>query len=490
MSDVEFQVADSLERIFPEPVVSADWDDVLRRAGGGRGDRGSRFGREQAARLRQGRHRWRVVLLAAAALIVAVASTAAFGTVRDLLFGERRTVAFASAPTWSPDGRRIAFLTHACIPDSTPGCHGPVEFNVMNADGSGQRNLTREWGLEAPVSLFKGYPVWSPDWRKVAFVRDWGGYGYSDIYVINADGSGRRRLTRSPQNEAKPPGGGAFVCPRACDGDPVWSPDGRRLAFVRVRGGRADIYVVSADGGGLRRLAHAIAFTPDPGAPSPGFSANPAWSPDGRKIAFMSNRDGTDDVFVVNADGSGLRNLTRRPADDRKRSEWYSPDRPMWSPDGRKIVFRARRDRSTPSEWEVCRPRGPQGERVGGVCARDEIYVVDADGSGLRRLTYNWKSDGAPAWSPDGRKILFLRSGWQDSANVGGDVYVMNADGSGQRNLTRSVTRPFATERAPAWSPDGRKILFVSNRDRNSEIYVMNADGSGLRKLTELKGEE
>ena len=86
-------------------------------------------------------------------------------------------------------------------------------------------------------------------------------------------------------------------------------------------------------------------------------------------------------------------------------------------------------------------------------------------------------------WSPDGRKILFVRSGHPD-------IYVMNADGTGQRNLTRSVTRPFATDTAPAWSPDGRKILFVSNRDRNGEVYVMNADGSGKRKLTQLKGED
>ena len=208
---------------------------------------------EAGARLREGRHRRRVVVLAAAALVVAVASASAFGTVRDLLFGERRT-ASAGAPTWSPDGRRIAFVTVAVRP-------------VVRRPRRGQRHERGRQRAAQPHarvgtqgrSVPPGLPVWSPDWRRVAFVRERGVYRthrdwverYSDIYVMNADGSGRRRLTRSPQN----------------DGDPVWSPDGRRLAFVRVRGGRSDIYVVNADGSGLRRLAHAIAFRPDPGGP-------------------------------------------------------------------------------------------------------------------------------------------------------------------------------------------------------------------------------
>jgi TolB protein len=222
------------------------------------------------------------------------------------------------------------------------------------------------------------------------------------------------------------------------------------------------------------------------GGPSSGFGARPAWSPDSRKIAFMSNRDGNDDIFVVNADGSGLRNLTRSHGHDRtriwdgrehKRISWFSTDGPLWSPDGRKIVFRSERDRPSALERGACRPR----------CRRDEIYVVDADGNGLRRLTHNWKSDGAAMWSPDGRKILFLRSNWV-GADVSGDVYVMNADGTAERNLTRSVTHPFATDTAAAWSPDGQKIVFVSGRTRTGEVYTMNADGSGLRKLTRLRG--
>lgn len=350
----------------------------------------------------------------------------------------------------------------------------------MNADGSGQRNLTLEWGLKgAPPPDAAEPAVWSPDWRRIAFLRERGvfhtfpgGEGfqqrYSDIYVMNSDGSGRRRLTLSPQR----------------DGDPVWSPDGGRLAFVRVQGGRSDIYVVNADGSELRRLAHAITFRLLPGSSS-GFGAHPAWSPDGRKIAFMSNRDGKDDIFVVNADGSGLRNLTRSRGNYYKRFWWFSSDAPMWSPDGRKIVFRSDRLYHTPAGT---REGGPDDLNAELRRRRyDEIYVVGADGSGVRRLTRNSRSDGAPLWSPDGRKILFTRSG----GSV--DVYVMNADGSGQRNLTRSgrPTHPFTTDSSPAWSPDGRKIVFLSNRDgpgERGEVYVMNANGSGLRKLTHLNG--
>jgi TolB protein len=384
-----------------------------------------------------------MVVLAAASLLLATATASGFGTVRDLFSAERRT---PIAATWSPDGRRIAFVTICC--------RSIVEVNVMNADGGGQRKLSGDGGFE--TGLWQ--PVWSPDGRRIAFVRGRGAHKYgnaerdSDIYLANADGSGRRRLTLSPQR----------------DGDPVWSPDGRRLAFVRVRYGVGDrllgfgdIYLVNADGSGLRRLVRAISpLVRMPGGPTWGFSANPAWSPDGRRIAFVSNRDGSDDIFVVNADGSGLRNLTRSRGNDHD---------PVWSPDGRVIAFQGRRARPSELERAVCR----------GHCDREEIYAVNADGSGLRRLTRNWKTDSASAWSPDGRKVLFLRAGHPD-------VWVMNADGSGQRKLTPSVTYPLAIHGSAAWSPDGRKILFISNHGdgKRLEIYVMNADGSEKRKLT------
>jgi Tol biopolymer transport system component len=271
-------------------------------------------------------------------------------------------------PAWSHDGRRIAFVSRR---------DGNSEIYVMDPDGSRKRNLTRDRAID-------DYPTWSPDGRRIAFLRgrlysnNPGGlgvhrfYGYH-LYVVNADGSGLRRLTFNPKGTYHyqlvwSPDGRTIYVGRylvSTDGSgarrlpyiplrAVWSPDGRRIAFTRARGrtgpgpccsaSATDIYVMNADGSGTRKLTHNNAR----------FYAEPAWSPDGRKIAFRSTRNGNRDIYVMNADGSGKRNLTRNPAKD---------VRPSWSPDGRRIAFISDRD------------------------GRLEAHVMNADGSGQRSLT-------------------------------------------------------------------------------------------------------
>ncbi len=370
------------------------------------------------------------------------------------------------APAWSPDGRRIAFMSNR---------DGNHEIYVMNADGSGLTNLTNN-----PAGDW--HPVWSPDGGRIAFMSDRD--GNNEIYVMNADGSGLTNLTDNP----------------AWDALPAWWPDGRRIAFTSDRDGNYEIYVMNADGSGLTNLTNNPADDQEACLVAAGawsYAATPtpvlATPPQhGNKIAFSSNRDGNPEIYVMNADGSGLTRLTDNPA-----SDWA----PAWSPDGERIAFQSERDGNpeiyvmnadgsgptrltdNPAEdWWPAWP--PDGGRIAFHSDRDgngEIYVINADGSGLINLTNNPAHDLAPAWTPDGRRIAF-----HSDRDGNDEIYVMNADGSGLTNLTNNPASDFR----PAWSPDGGRIAFISGRDGNLEIYVMNADGSGQTRLTNNPAED
>jgi uncharacterized repeat protein (TIGR01451 family) len=235
------------------------------------------------------------------------------------------------------------------------------------------------------------------------------------IYATDVDGSNPTNLSAYPANDL-----GA-----------TWSHDGSRVAFSRTVDGNSDVYVMNADGTGLRRL------TTDPGT-----DENPSWGPDDR-IAFDSDRAGNFDVYTMYSDGTGVTRLTTGSSYD---------DVPSWSPNGNQIAFDSDRD------------------------GNEEIYIMNADGTGQRNVTHNPADDlSRPGWSQDGSRLVFTsyRSG-------NADVWTIGVDGSNPVQLT---TDP-GGDGDPAWSPDGAQIAFQSNRSGSYEIYVMNADGSHLARVT------
>ena len=252
-----------------------------------------------------------------------------------------------------------------------------------------------------------------------------------EIYLMNPDGTNQANLTNHPES----------------DDYPAWAPDGTKIAFHTSRNGQPDVYVMNADGTGATNLT-----------PLSERDSSPVWSPNGEEIAFLSGRDEDLEIYVIRADGTGERNLTNYIGED----GW-----PSWSPDGSKIAFHSKRAPSI--HIEGTRPR------LELTTPNYDVFVIDADGSDLVRLTEDSATDWLPSWSPDGSKIVF-----QSNRDGVGEVFVMNANGSDERNITNHP----AMDGWPTWSPDGSKIAFQSQRDGNTEIYMMNPDGTGLTRLT------
>lgn len=245
--------------------------------------------------------------------------------------------------------------------------------------------------------------------------------------------------------------------------DPDYSPDGAKIVFVE---GIFDISVMNADGTDVGSLNIRAAFKELIGTDLIEVSA-PDWSPDGTKIALDAMVDiGMPDLFVINQDGTGLRQLTNTP-DEQEFT-------PQWLPDGRHIGF-----------WR-----------------NGDVYIIDTDGANLVNVTSSADvSEITPVWSPDGQKIAFsaeywpvpssLRSPIEGSRAVVVDprdgIYVMNADGTGRVQLTSMAD---ATVHYPAWSPDGEKIAFgvslIDDPSYSRHLYVMEADGSNIRPLTNV----
>jgi TolB protein len=255
------------------------------------------------------------------------------------------------------------------------------------------------WFLAAPGAA--GQPAGGA--QRLAFVSDRD--GVHDLYVLDVTRLTTTRLTSGhPQIDT-----------------PVWAPDGSRLAFASTSGATSSIFVVNGDGTGLRRLAS---------------GRDPAWSPDGTRIAFAATESDNEDIFVLSLDTSKRRRVTTHPSRD------FSP---QWTPDGARIAFSSSRGDSS---------------RLVGREYGSEIYVMDADGSGVRTLTGHnacglahdgegkLNSLAAAAWTPDGRRLLY-RAG---SGKFDCRVCVID--------VTEGRVHPLSSERAIAFSlsPDGRRV--------------------------------
>jgi Tol biopolymer transport system component len=245
-------------------------------------------------------------------------------------------------PDWAPDGETIIFSRARgfCRLDY---CE---QIRTIKADGAQERPLTTSSGRNEN-------PVWSPNGAKIAFVR-WvnrqSGRQQPEIYVMNADGSQARRLTRS----------------KAWDEDPSWSPDGTQIVFSSARSfPDYDLYVMNADGSGQHRLTSGRGLS----------DYGPDWSPDGRQIVFWRRAGNGDEIFLINPDGTGLRNLTRNLWGDLF---------PAWSPDGGQIAFASSRDFNDSDS----------------ICV--DIFIMNADGTEPRNLTNDdtCHQYETPSWSP------------------------------------------------------------------------------------------
>ena len=305
---------------------------------------------------------------------------------------------------------RFPFIGHAVCDDTEwlNGLSNPTgeSYHPNKPGHQGYSGFVRSALLSAEVPNF----VHGANGR-IAFATNRA--GNDEIFTINGNGQFPVNLT----NDA------------GSDQDPVWSPDGTKLAFASARPGGFDyeIYVMNADGTAVTQLTSNTAH-----------DREPAWSPNGEYLTFRSDRDGDAEVFKMTAAGGSQTQLTANTVADTQ---------PDWSPDGAEIAYR-----------------------------RDgNVWKMESDGQGQTQLTTATGDDAQPAWSPNGAQIAF--SSARDGDN---EIFTMTATGGSQTQRTSNS----ASDIEPAWSPNGTQIAFRSDRDGNAELYTMTSTGGSQTRRT------
>lgn len=297
--------------------------------------------------------------------------------------------------------------------------------------GAGIRTVDVATGkvIRQLTSFHSREPIWSPDGRRVAFAR--GYQNHLEIWVVERDGSGKTRLTRN----------------RKLDEWPSWAPNSKRLVVERHDSEESsydtELFIVKADGSGGRKL---IDNDVDDVCPS--------WQPGGRRIAFY--RRESYDLYTIRANGKGERQVTSGP-------DWDAG--PTWSPDGQKILFRRR-------------IQPVEDPAVPGPAAQHDLFVIDKDGSNLTRITETEALEPIYGWSPDGEWIVFVVS----SGGPSDSLWVVRSDGTEERELVHDLGRSYQGV-SPTWSRDSSQILYVrsSAGPRNAprvDLWMIGVDGS------------
>jgi TolB protein len=335
------------------------------------------------------------------------------------------------------------------------GCPGKKNDREAGSGGSPDSHLRNVTRLTRDGDNGEAY--FSRDGKKLIFQSSRGGYGCDKIWTMNIDGSDKRMV--SPDHGANtcsfflPDGRIVFSSTSHIPGDCPPKPPMPTGARYVWRLYPYNIYIADADGSNARRLTD-----------NPKYDAEPVVSPDGKEIVFGSQREGNFDIYVMNANGTNVRRLTDRMG--------YNGG-PWFSPDGKKIVWRAwyPETDAEKAQWKDCM------EKNYILAFPLDLWVMDADGSNKRMLLRNGATNFAPSWHPDGRRIIFSsnKDDWREDIKQYGhnfELYLINLDGTGLTRITFNTT----FDSFPMFSPDGKKLVWAANRDpekpHQTDIFI------------------